>query len=94
MAGVAGCSDRVNFRPQVVIWVFILECLFQHVQACRFVHKDELSVIVQHQNRSFSQCAGCEPNSMSVMGEFWCNLTREPLSTEEVQLICRECEAS
>ena len=46
-----------------------------------------------NQNRRFSQCVGCKHNSRREAGEFWCNLTQEPLSTEEVQLICREFEA-
>lgn len=58
-------------------------------------HLTELLKSMQqsNQNRSFAQCAGCKHNSKSATGEFWCNLTQEPLSTEEVQLICREFEA-
>ncbi|WP_127558512.1 MarR family winged helix-turn-helix transcriptional regulator [Saccharospirillum alexandrii] len=58
-------------------------------------HLTELLKLMQqaNQNRSFAQCVGCKHNSGTETGEFWCNLTQEPLTTEEVQLICREFEA-
>lgn len=44
--------------------------------------------------RRFGQCAGCRYNQPGEAGGFWCGLTREPLSREDVQLICREFEAA
>ncbi len=44
--------------------------------------------------RRFGQCAGCRYNQPAESGDFWCGLTQEPLSHEDVKLICREFEAA
>ncbi|WP_417543726.1 MarR family winged helix-turn-helix transcriptional regulator [Marinobacter sp.] len=46
----------------------------------------------QHQHKTFSQCHSCRHNQKLGEGKFFCQLTQEPLSATEVELICREHE--
>lgn len=43
-------------------------------------------------HKSFGQCSGCRYNIKHGLGDFFCGLTEEPLSTADTQLICREHE--
>lgn len=42
--------------------------------------------------KSFGVCKTCRHNEQRPAGEFYCKLTREPLSRGDVELICREHE--
>ncbi len=42
--------------------------------------------------KSFGQCASCSHNTNKGSGDFLCGLTKEPLTTKDVELICREHE--
>jgi Fe2+ or Zn2+ uptake regulation protein len=46
---------------------------------------------IQHTNgmKSFGVCINCQYNQQTDTGYF-CNLTKEPLSDKDIQLICRE----
>lgn len=40
--------------------------------------------------KSFGQCASCTHNIEQPTGQYTCGLTKETLSTQDIQLICRE----
>lgn len=42
--------------------------------------------------KSFGQCASCRHNIKSRTGDYFCGLTKEPLTKTETKLICREHE--
>ncbi|MGY9014418.1 MAG: MarR family winged helix-turn-helix transcriptional regulator [Rhodospirillales bacterium] len=52
----------------------------------------ELLFAVQSVNqfKSFGQCASCIHNGKVDGGGYFCQLTQEPLSNKEIELICRE----
>ena len=53
-----------------------------------------LSTIQRANNfKSFGQCASCVHNIKSKSNDFFCGLTKEPLSQLETELICREHES-
>jgi len=54
----------------------------------------ELLKVLQAQNgmRSFGQCRSCRHNQKLESGGYFCNLTKEALSVDEIELICREHE--
>lgn len=43
-----------------------------------------------NQMKSFGVCSSCQHNLRRDDNSYFCNLTREPLSQEDVQKICRE----
>lgn len=49
---------------------------------------------VQHANnlKTFGQCATCRHNIKSSAGKYMCGLTKEALSNNDIELICREHE--
>ena len=70
--------------------------------ASDFMCGDEIAVInsslntllykLQQANnfKSFGQCASCSHNINRGPGDYLCGLTKEPLTTKDVELICRE----
>lgn len=42
--------------------------------------------------KTFGQCHSCVHNQQVGAGKYWCGLTQEPLSSAELELICREHE--
>lgn len=50
----------------------------------------------QHANnfKSFGQCSSCRHNTKLRKGEYFCEFTKEPLSTADIELICREHETN
>lgn len=46
----------------------------------------------QHQHKTFGQCHSCTHNLKQGNGQFFCNLTKEPLSASDIKLICSEHE--
>lgn len=71
---------------------------------CKQAEKGEPDMIVKnltsllrqiqtrHQHKSFGQCRSCTHNLKRGKGQFFCNLTQEPLSASDVELICYEHE--
>ncbi len=53
---------------------------------------EKLLLTLQHSNnmKSFGVCHTCRFNQKIKANNYFCNLTKEPLSGEETQLICRE----
>lgn len=51
---------------------------------------------VQHENdfKSFGQCVSCKHNIKLDKNNHLCGLTKEPLSTMDIERICREHESS
>jgi len=54
----------------------------------------ELLQVVQRSNgmKSFGVCRTCRYNLKNEDGSYFCDLTKEPLSQSDVQLLCREHE--
>ncbi len=42
--------------------------------------------------KSFGQCASCSHNIKKGLGDYFCGLTQEALSRQDIELICREHE--
>ena len=53
---------------------------------------EKLLCTLQHSNnmKTFGVCGSCGYNQKNQDGSYLCQLTREPLTSAEVQLICRE----
>lgn len=49
-------------------------------------------VQAQHQHKTFGQCHSCRHNQKLGAGQYFCQLTQEPLAAAEVELICCEHE--
>jgi DNA-binding MarR family transcriptional regulator len=71
------CKQAEKGEPDVI--VKNLTSLLRQIQA-------------QHQHKSFGQCRSCTHNLKQDNGQFFCNLTKEPLSASDVELICYEHE--
>lgn len=55
--------------------------------------KQLLSALVQANNmKSFGKCSSCRHNSKKETGGFFCNLVQQPLSNDDIHLICKEHE--
>ncbi len=50
------------------------------------------AVLQANSLKSFGVCRSCRYNSKTEAGGFFCNLVQQPLSGNDVQLICREHE--
>lgn len=47
---------------------------------------------MQHRYKTFGQCHSCRHNQKLGKGQYFCQLTQEPLAAAEVELICCEHE--
>lgn len=57
---------------------------------------DSLLASLQNSNnmKTFGVCSSCVYNQKIKGGAYFCNLTQEPLSSEEISLICREHQSA
>lgn len=71
------CKQAEKGEPQTII--DSLTSLLRQIQT-------------QHQHKTFGQCMSCVHNLKTGKNQFFCNLTKEPLSTSDIELICYEHE--
>lgn len=48
------------------------------------------TILRSNQMKSFGACHTCQHNHKTAAGGYYCNLVQQPLSVEDVALICRE----
>jgi DNA-binding MarR family transcriptional regulator len=94
---------KVTAAGQSVLLASIPSPLF--VQACKGLSAavqleiedtlEKLLSTLQHSNnmKTFGVCSSCGYNQRNLDGSYLCQLTREPLTSVEVELICREHQA-
>ena len=55
--------------------------------------KQLLSTLIQANDfKTFGVCSSCRYNSKVKEGSYFCNLVQQPLTENDIQLICREHE--